>query len=70
MSGGQPIAAVGGQRSRFPWFFDGRKNVQTGPEVGQRCKEAAIVLMYSSTIKRKSPQSRVTMDYTAADLGA
>jgi hypothetical protein len=70
MSGGQPIAAMASSGPEFRGPLVAGRTFERVQRVDERCKEAAIVLMYSSTIKRKSPQCRVTMDYTAADLGA
>jgi hypothetical protein len=53
-----------------PQLADRRKYVDDVQCSAKGYRKAAKVLMYSSTTRGKSPQCRVTMDYTAADLGA
>jgi hypothetical protein len=53
-----------------PQSAGGRKNVENVQMSSERIESVTKVIMYSITKERKPPQGRVTMDYTAADLGA
>jgi hypothetical protein len=53
-----------------PQSAGGRKNVKNVQWSTRRVGRVAKTVLYSITMRGKSPQGRVTMDYTAADLGA